>query len=99
MVRLFTHWPIQRRVQAITACSLFISWTEAAQDIAQHSRLFQEDLRQVKDIPLPDDLKAALAEVEGELRQYVDSVQETAASVTLGAHVARAKNAAISGQI
>jgi methyl-accepting chemotaxis protein len=147
MVRFFRHWTIQRRVQAITACSLLVSLcglgvaggalhslmgkltqvvtttdalrfhlhadmmhdalrgdvlsamlaesdaqrTEAAEDIAQHSRLFQEDLRQIKDLPLPGDLKAALAEVEGELRQYVDSAQDTAAAARLGADVARAK--------
>ena len=42
--------------------------TEAAEDVAQHSRLFQEDLRQIKDLPLPDDLRLALAEV-GELHR------------------------------
>lgn len=51
----------------------------------------QADLHQIRDLPLPEDLKAALAEVEGELHQYVDSARDTAAAARLGADVARAK--------
>lgn len=147
MVRILGNWTIQRRVQAITACSLLISLfglgvagvalrsltaklaqvvtttdalrfhlhadmmhdalrgdvlsamlaqsdaqrAESAEDIAQHSRLFQEDLRQIKNLSLPDDLKAALAEVEVELNQYLASAHETAAAARQGMDLARAK--------
>lgn len=140
-------WTIQRRVYAITACSLFISLcglgvagvslrsltsklaqvvattdalrfhlhadmmhdalrgdvlsamlaesegerAEVAADIAQHSKLFRDDLRQIRSLSPPNELKVALAEVEEELNQYVSAAQDTALAAQRGREIARAR--------